>query len=364
MMAGGRWILHSFILVLDLPFVTSTMSFLLLALIIPLVLLIGGYLLLVVVTLILAQITKWRSSKNSEEPKSAIYVGRVSHSRKVPTNHSFSYPIFMACVDLEDDFNNVLYPLSLVMSLRDEDHYKNKEGGGAGFSLTERTLRLVAEKTNNKFQPTLETHSIKLLTHLCYYGYCFNPVSFYYLQSKESNKIDAIVTEVSNTPWNEMQCYVLHKDSVDVTVVKPGRSRQGGQEGTNYLFQKTFHVSPFMDMDHTYDWIFWEFAKKEDPICASTSMVKGDVLYFNANLNMSHKGLDPYTLAWQLVSYPIFCFLLQLWIHYEAFFLFVKGVAYVPHPLGSETTASLVIGQIMVPFFAVKDWIDGKFKKD
>jgi len=267
----------------------------------------------------------------------------------------------MICVDLSDNFQDQLYPLSMIMSLRESDHYKNNEGDDG--SLAQRTINLVATKTNNKFKPNLDTHSVKLLTHLSYYGYCFNPVSFYYLQSKQTSKIEAIVAEVSNTPWNEMQCYVLHKDSTDMKTVQPGRPKKI-LEGINYVFQKTFHVSPFMDMEHVYDWTFWEFIhEKQDPLCVSTSMKKGDQLWFNAYLEMLPRGLHPYTLAWQLISYPMFCLLIQLWIHYEAFFLFAKGVSYVPHPEGSETTASLIIGRMMVPFFAVKDWFDVKFKK-
>jgi hypothetical protein len=38
--------------------------------------------------------------------------------------------------------------------------------------------------------------------------------------------------------------------------------------------------------------------------------------------------------------------------------LFVKGVSYQPHPDETETTASLVIGTLMTPFFAVMAWME------
>jgi len=139
---------------------------------------------------------------------------------------------------------------------------------------------------------------IFLLTHLCYFGYCFNPVSFYYVLNKEthcndndSNRIEAIVAEVSNTPWNEMKCYVLHPRSKDVDIVRVipgGRStapkvtspstavpheestatatarkvnvndNKCNPDPINYIFNKTFHVSPFMELDYIYDWTFWD----------------------------------------------------------------------------------------------------------
>ena len=324
-----------------------------------------GYTFLVLATFVLAERTRQRGKFQGSQ--SAMYSGRVSHSRMQPTKHSFWYPIFMMCVDLEDDFQDVLFPLSSIMALRPADHYKNNEGSSESSSndtsILHRTFSLVAERTKRKFKPSIETHGVKLLTHLSYYGYCFNPVSFYYVLDRETKKIDAVVAEVSNTPWNEMQCYVLHKDSVDMVEVKEGRSKNE-LEGTNYIFQKTFHVSPFMDMEHLYDWTFWEFTKETDPLCVNNSMVKEGVLFFSAYLQIQNVGLHPHTLAKKLVLFPIFCFLIQIWIHYEAFRLFFKGVAFVPHPKGSETAASRAIGRMMAPLFALQDWVDEKLKKN
>ena len=52
---------------------------------------------------------------------------------------------------------------------------------------------------------------VYLLTHLRYFGYCFNPVSFYYCFDGEGDgdgNLSAIVMEVNNT-WNEQHAYVL-----------------------------------------------------------------------------------------------------------------------------------------------------------
>lgn len=341
------------------------MSALALIICIPIGGLLLGYAFLVLATFVLAEWTRQRGK--FQDSQSAMYSGRVSHSRMQPKKHSFSYPIFMMLVDLEDDFQNVLFPLSSIMSLRPADHYKNNEGSPESISnhksLLERTFSLVAQRTEQKFKPSVETHSVKLLTHLSYFGYCFNPVSFYYILDRETKKIDTVVAEVSNTPWNEMQCYVLHKESVDMKEVKEGRPKKE-LEGTNYIFQKTFHVSPFMDMQHLYDWTFWEFTKEMDPLCVNNSMVKEGILFFSAYLQIQNVGLHPHTLAKKLVLFPIFCFLVQIWIHYEAFRLFFKGVAFVPHPKGSETAASRVIGKMMAPLFALQDWVDEKFKKN
>ena len=306
-----------------------------------------------------------QNNNNDKEFNTALYVGRVSHTRLLPVIHSFHYPLFMCAVHLEEveelwgTQGGALWPLSTIMSFRSQDHYKNGEGGGPDSCLTTRTFHLVKERTNHKFQPTIETHCVVLVTHLCYYGYCFNPVSFYYILDRNSRKTNAIVLEVSNTPWNEMQCYVLHPDSVDVERVQPGRPNTSDDgrmmESTNFEFQKTFHVSPFMEMDYLYDWTFWELTN--DTISLHASMKKGDVRQFTANVDIAKTPFTPFRLAWQLIQFPIYCFIIQIWIHVEAFWLFKKGVDYQPHPQGSETTASRLIGNVMTPIFALKDWM-------
>jgi uncharacterized protein len=46
---------------------------------------------------------------------------------------------------------------------------------------------------------------VTLLTNLSYFGYCFNPVSFYYLWGQhgtpQAGEVVAVVAEVTNTPW-------------------------------------------------------------------------------------------------------------------------------------------------------------------
>lgn len=237
---------------------------------------------------------------DQKEYRTALYSGRVSHTRfsvkdpKTGTitspSHSFSYPIFWFLVDLkeaDDVFNDALWPLSNNIfgfcSFDAQDHLINGEGlasssedttDGTTINTTPkiaakedindfdgRIRRLVTERTNGKCVPKGD---ILLLTNLSYFGYCFNPVSFYYVlkesapkkvcksKSKSSGggwEVEAIVSEVSNTPWQEMYCYVLHPDSVDL---KGGQIRAGKRVkhwlSTNYIFPKTFHVSPFFEM--------------------------------------------------------------------------------------------------------------------
>lgn len=336
-----------------------------------------------------------------------------------------------------------LWPLNYLMDFRVEDHLKNGEGLMVGDndgngdssddgnsnddnneSLRARIRRLLSERTDGVCSPTPD-QKIYLLTHLCYFGYCFNPVSFYYILKKDSdidtntNRIEAIVAEVSNTPWNEMKCYCLHPSSKDVDIVlvesggelrkKSTPTRDDNSTVTsattkkesstndencnhnnsslNYIFNKTFHVSPFMELDYIYDWTFWdptesrirvsatmikkeeiatkvEDEEKEDDNKVSSQSVNDDTTpkklkHFNAFFDIHRQHFTPFHLGYQLFRLPVYCFIIQIWIHIEAFRLLLKGVEFIPHPEGAETAVSKGIAMVMAPFFSLMDWFSG-----
>lgn len=279
-----------------------------------------------------------------------------------------------------------LWPLSSLMLLRDIDHLKNGEGSmkNKHQSLKKRIGNLIHERTNGKLDlrsvlkddaTGTDARKVLLVTHLMYYGYCFNPVSLYYVLKPINNKsdhieIESVVVEVSNTPWNEMSIYVLHPDSTDVTdcSVTPCTEKDFSAPAYRYKFRKNFHVSPFMTMDHDYD---WTFRMSQDRIHVLAKMIKGEQsakdgeLYFTAGFDITRTATSKYyplQLALIICRFPIYCFIIQVWIHYEAIKLLMKGVQFIPHPQGSETAASRAIATVMGPVFAVKDLIESKWK--
>ena len=401
------------------------------------ILFILGILLFLIVPIITAVLSKLlfvlentTKNKNSSSTnytsslKSCLYFGRVWHTRLLPKIHSFTYPIFIFAIDLSEieyiQQRIWRFPLNYLLSFQESDHLINGEGMSMittkgdddddddrrknSNSLEQRILRLVSEKTNGKFIPTSNTHRVVILTHLRYYGYNFNPVSFYYIiekvtssggddEKKLHENVVAIVGEVSNTPWQEMYCYVLHPDSVDNVQVFDTNNKNDTNNDTTtttkirYQFPKQFHVSPFMEMEYYYDWTFdgiptsTTATKKSSstssllpPITViNTLRQKNDTskIQFTATLKLNHHDDDkqqksktiPLNQHFQLVyytlvRYPIYCMIIQIWIHYEAMLLFIKGITYIPHPLGSETMASTIIATIMTPFFAIRDYVD------
>jgi DUF1365 family protein len=83
-----------------------------------------------------------------------------------------------------------------LASFREDDHMRpwRKPGQPLGDAVRD----LVAARTGGP-RPR---GRILLLTHLAYFGYCFNPVSFYYVYDEAApQQVQTVVAEVSNTPW-------------------------------------------------------------------------------------------------------------------------------------------------------------------
>ena len=105
-----------------------------------------------------------------------LYWGTISHQRHTPFKRFFSYPIFMAYIDISS-LASTMKPSLLwninkpaLVSFRRSDYH-----GDPQVDLEDAVRLTLLEKTGRSFNGP-----IRLLTNLRYFGYCFNPVSFYY----------------------------------------------------------------------------------------------------------------------------------------------------------------------------------------
>jgi len=245
---------------------------------------------------------------------SAIYEGSVRHRRFAPVENRFTYRLFMMYLDLaelSDVFRGHLLwstgHLNLAW-LRRRDHL-----GDPAVSLDEAARRLVDERTG-----TRPTGPIRLLTHLRYFGHCFNPVSFFYCHDPAGEEVETIIAEVSNTPWHERHCYVLSETM-----------NEHRRPWKRYRFPKTFHVSPFIDMNVDYDWRFLEPGERIQ--VHMEDYVEGKKL-FDATLSLRRSPITGIGLARVLARYPLMTVQVVAKIHWQALRLWRKGTPFYVHP--------------------------------
>jgi DUF1365 family protein len=252
---------------------------------------------------------------------SAIYEGTVRHRRFAPVGNQFTYRLFMMYLDLSElsdvfrgrwlwstDRCNLAY-------LRRKDHL-----GDPAVSIDEAVRHLVGERTG-----TRPSGPIRLLTHLRYFGHCFNPVSFFYCYGADEESLETIVVEITNTPWHERHCYVLS----EVMNERP-------RPWKRYRFPKTFHVSPFIDMNVDYDWRFLEPGERIQ--VHMEDYVQGSKL-FDATLSLRRRPITRPNLRRVLLRYPLMTVQVLTKIHWQALRLSRKGAPFYVHPKKRKPSA-------------------------
>ena len=166
---------------------------------------------------------------------------------------------------------------------------------------------------------------IRMLTHLRYFGHCFNPVSFFYCFDPADQHVEGIVAEVNNTPWHERHCYVL-TDALN----------DAAEPWKHYRFRKSFHVSPFMDMGQHYDWRFLQPGAK---LQVHMQNFENQEKLFDATLSLRRTDLTGPALARVLAMYPAMTLQIVLKIYWQALKLRLKGAIFYPHPSKRKPTS-------------------------
>jgi DUF1365 family protein len=248
---------------------------------------------------------------------SAIYRGWLRHRRLEPRAHAFRYPVFMMYLDLAE----------LDQVFRGRWLWSTRRAAPARFDRADhlgdpqvpldRAVRdLVAAHTGAR-----PAGPIRLLTHLRCFGYGFNPISLYFCFDAAGERVQALVAEVSNTPWGERHCYVLSD---------PDRS-PGGRT-LRYRCDKALHVSPFMPMRLGYDWAVSEPGERLAVHIALRPQGQPGRHLFDATLSLARRPVTAGELAAVWLRFPLMSFKVITMIHWQALRLWLKRVPFHAHP--------------------------------
>ena len=246
--------------------------------------------------------------------KSCIYNGHVRHRRFRPAENRFRYSVFMMYLDLDelphlfDRYALWSYERANLASWR-RRHYLGPR---------DRPLADAVRYRIKHHAGVTADGPIRMLCHMGYFGYCFNPVVFYYCYDREDTKVETIVAEITNTPWGERHAYVL-----------PESMNRGSGSHKRYRFSKTFHVSPFMPMHMEYD---WRFAEPGEALNVHMEDHDAEGKIFDATLTLNRTEITSINMARVLLSHPLMTWRVMALIHWQALRLWIKRVPFIEHP--------------------------------
>jgi DUF1365 family protein len=246
---------------------------------------------------------------------SCLYEGVVEHRRHAPVPHRFRRRLLMVYLDV------AVLPEVFV--------------GGWLWSARRPALARFhrADHLGDPSRPLdvcvrelVETHTgrrpagpIRLLTQVRQLGYVFNPVSFYYGFDADGLRLEWVVAEVTNTPWNERHCYVLDR----------GQALARGP-WLRFRTPKALHVSPFLPMDLQYEWRLREPGPRLSVRIRDVD-AQGRAL-LDASLVLRRRELGARALGSALARHPLLTAGVIGGIYWEAFRLRRKGAPVFPHP--------------------------------
>ncbi len=250
--------------------------------------------------------------------------GQIRHRRFMPKNHEFSNQLQYLWLDAdkltETCANSRLWSLKKfnLLSINPADLL-----GQGRVSLRDAISAQVQQQLG---KAVLASDSIRLLTLPHSLGFGFNSVSFYFV-FRDTQPL-FILSEITNTPWNERHTYVLDCDSV----------RQYDANGiakNTYIFEfdKQFHVSPFMPMQAQYR---WHFKIAADQFVIYMQMQQQEKQLFDARISFALQPLNPRQQTLFAIKHPLQGVKMLSGIYWQALRLTAKKIPFYRHP---KTTA-------------------------
>ncbi len=248
---------------------------------------------------------------------SALYEGTIRHRRFAEEERSFEHPIMLAYLDL-DELPSLLGgrlvdPRPGLARFRRRDFH-----GPRSVDLAEAVRATVRRQSGRTVDGP-----IRLLAQLRTLGVAFNPVSFYYCFDRAGEQLQAVLAEVTNTPWRERHAYVLASDTPESGILSSEMDKQ-------------MHVSPFMAMDYRYR------IRLSNPgptlsVHIENWAAAAGTRDFDATLALARRELSPGSLRQAIARQPFGPLRVLALIYGHAVGLKLAGVGIHAHPRSSAS---------------------------
>ena len=201
--------------------------------------------------------------------KDIVYKGTVRHRRFEPKNNTFSYPLNMWYLNL-DNLDLLKPKWYSPFRFKAQDYLDANDQ-----PLKQQVLNKVSTELDASVSNSIT--EVCLLTQLRCFNYVINPISIFYCFDKDKQLI-ALIVEVTNTPWGERIDYVLR--------CNPQHKIQ------RIDFNKAMHVSPFNPMDMQYQ---WSNNCPNEQLNVHLSCLRSGDKVLDATLKLE-KGYEPFSL--------------------------------------------------------------------
>lgn len=232
------------------------------------------------------------------------------HRRLIAPLYRFVYRLFYLLLDIDriDELTRLRFfsrnRFNLI-SFHDRDHGDGRPGGLRGWVESILKARGI----------TLDGGRIRLLVLPRVLGFGFNPISVYYCDHRDGSP-RAVIAQVRNT-FGEQHSYLLASKTGHFSYEQ------------DYDKDKSFHVSPFMDLSGHYR---FRLTEPGEVLRVLIREYKDGAAILDATLAGERAPVTDAALLGQVLRMPWMTLKVVVGIHWEALKIWLRGARYVPKP--------------------------------
>ena len=230
----------------------------------------------------------------------ALVAGWVTHRRSGPVRHAFQHRVYQWLIDLDSVPRQPWY-LGPFANFSSEDHLGDPRLTIKG--NIESYLALNGIDLGDRGR-------VLMLANARVLGHVFDPLSVFWCYDS-SGRLACVVAEVHNT-YRERHAYLLHPD-------------EAGAAATG----KDFHVSPFFDVNGTYE---LRFTLTPDRVSTAVTLRREGAIAFSATFRGRPEPATRRTLARLLIRQPLMTQRVSALIRAHGIWLWLRGLPVRAHP--------------------------------